>query len=304
VRCRELEPGEEERLLDLLDGWPFGDGRRGRDFFRRYLEHDPAYQPRNVLVAEAGGALVSCVQVFPRTVRTLAGPRACGGIGSVFTAPGHRRTGTASELLRRAIAAMQARGMELSLLVAARLEWYGALGWKPLSDVEVTVRAGSSAAADDGRELAVEVDLDAAIAIAAAYSATRLGSVVRDRAGWEASLRLAGDPDEELRVAPASGPVRAYLRLADLDGARRALEWGRTADGIDALADLVASQAGRGLVLPPLHDAELERALRARGCRLEARRTGVAWMARSLGETPVPALLPAEHFAFWPADRF
>ena len=53
-------------VLELLDPWDVGDGWRGRDFFRRYMELDPSYRDENFWVADDAGRLVSCVQVFPR----------------------------------------------------------------------------------------------------------------------------------------------------------------------------------------------------------------------------------------------
>jgi GNAT superfamily N-acetyltransferase len=303
MHLRTLAPGEEERFLDLLDGWPFADERRGSELFRRYVELDPTFEPRNVWIAEVEGELASCLQIFPRVIRTTTGPLACGGIGSVFTRPQHRRTGIASDLLRRAIVAMEERRLSLSLLVASRLRWYQSLGWSVLRDTERWVTA-PAAPRRDLRAMEPERDLDAVREIAAVYCADRVGVVVRDRVAWAASLRLAGDPDEEFLVAPAAGDVRAYLRVAELDGARRALAWGRTADGLEALVDLILSQAGSGLVLPAWFDDSLYVALRARDAKIEARQAPASWMVRGLGGSDPAALLPAARFAFWPADRF
>ncbi|HVS65503.1 MAG TPA: GNAT family N-acetyltransferase [Thermoanaerobaculia bacterium] len=308
MRCRELEPGEEERLLDLLDGWPFRDGRRGKDFFRRYLEDDPAYEPRNVLVAENGGELISCVQIFPRIVRTATGPRSCGGIGSVFTRPAHRRSGTASELLRFAISAMRSRGMALSLLVAGPIGLYTRLGWRELDGSEVLVEADRRELGllGIGRPLADAGDLERVAEIAAFYSEHRLGTVVRDEISWRASLRLAGDPDEELVVAGPGRGVEAYLRLAALDGAWRALEWGCASNQHGLLAELMISHSRGALVLPTIHDEVLESELRAHGAGLRARQGDGTWMLRgvTMSQSEATAALPVERFAFWPADRF
>ena len=45
---RQIEAGEENRFLRLLDGWPFSDGRKGSDFFRKYIDGDCRYEPANV----------------------------------------------------------------------------------------------------------------------------------------------------------------------------------------------------------------------------------------------------------------
>jgi hypothetical protein len=42
---RTLEAGERDAWLDLLDGWEMPDGWRGRDFFRRWIDHDPTWKP-------------------------------------------------------------------------------------------------------------------------------------------------------------------------------------------------------------------------------------------------------------------
>ena len=133
TRLRALRVDEIEALLDLLDGWPFPDGQSGRDFFRRYIELDPAFEPRNVWVAERAGELVSCVQIFPRRVRIGGRALPMGGIGSVFTRPDARRRGVAGALLERATEAMRERGMVLSYLYAERLQWYGRYGYRPWS---------------------------------------------------------------------------------------------------------------------------------------------------------------------------
>jgi GNAT superfamily N-acetyltransferase len=306
MHLRELEPGEEPLLLDLLDGWPFRDGRLGREVFRRYLEDDPAYQPANVLVAEHARRLVSGVQIFPRTLRTARGEASCGGIGSVFTAPEHRHRGIASELLRRAIQAMEERGMALSLLLAARIRWYSALGWRELSSTEVLLEPTGTEITASGRVLTGEQDLEQVAAIAAVYGAQRAGSVARDHAGWETSLRLAGDPDETFLVSGPGRTIDAYLRLAQLDGAWRALEWGCVPQRRALLAELLLANARERVVLPPLRDDELESELRARRARLHRRPAGASWMVRPLtmSETEVAAVLPADRFSFWPADRF
>lgn len=307
MRLRELESGEEARLLDLLDGWPFSDGRRGRDFFRRYLEDDPAYRARNVWVAASDAQLVACVQVFPRFVRTTVGNVECGGIGSVFTRPAYRRSGLASDLLGRAVESIEARGMALSLLVASRVDWYSSLGWRELSSEEVLLEPGAGDRRQRGMGRPLEpTDLERVVEIAAVYGEERPGTVVRDAAAWTASLRLAGDPHEDFVVVGDGRDLVAYLRLARLDGAWRALEWGCRDGGHEALADLLLSRAGGGVVLPPIRDERLELELGARGAALRPRRAQASWMGRTVARTEpeVRRLLPPDRFAFWPADRF
>ena len=56
MEIRRLRPEDRPRWLALLDGWDVGDGWRGRDFFRRYVELDPTYADENVWVAAEGDA--------------------------------------------------------------------------------------------------------------------------------------------------------------------------------------------------------------------------------------------------------
>ena len=129
MEFRSLGPGERESFLSLLDGWDVGDGWRGADFFRRYVDRDPTFEDRNVQVALDDGRPVSCVQVFPRPVQLRGRVVSVGGVGSVYTHPDFRRRGLAERLLALAGERMRERGMQLSLLFAARTAWYAKLGW-------------------------------------------------------------------------------------------------------------------------------------------------------------------------------
>ncbi len=100
---RTLEAGERDAWLDLLDGWEMPDGWRGRDFFRRWIDHDPTWADENVWVAAENGELVSAVQIFPRELRVQDHSVPTGGIGSVYTRESRRREGVAGALLERAL---------------------------------------------------------------------------------------------------------------------------------------------------------------------------------------------------------
>jgi len=290
VKIRILQREEHDALLELLDGWELSDGWRGRDFFRRYLVEDPSFEEQNVWVAEEGGRLVSCVQIFPRTLCVAGVAVPTGGIGSVFTRLEARNSGTAGTLLECAVEAMRGRGMELSLLFAARLAFYGRLGWTSWPCTRAllhapTIRRGPAADLelvpfDPAR------DLPEVIAIHSAYSGARPGTTVRDTSGWQTSLRLAGNPREEFLVARRQGRVVSYARATVLSSFLMLSELGRweTADpSAEALAALVAAllepreddplvPAGRRseefrarLLAPAAHDPELDYALADRG---------------------------------------
>lgn len=288
---RTLRRDEREAVLELLDQWPLSDGWRGRDYFRRYIELDPNYADENFHVAEQDGALVACVQIFPRTLRAGATTIPVGGIGSVFTSEKARGSGVASQLLEASVAAMRARGMELSLLFAVRHGFYARLGWilwprqRPLWITTDALAAPDASLRVDAFDAAR--DLEAVMALHARYSASRDGTTVRDRALWIGNLAFGGNPTEAFQVArDAAGRVVAYARTSLFEGFCAVLELGRaeSPEAVAALADLVlrelapreddafAARAGkssaefRRTLLAPTHDdAALDAALAARG---------------------------------------
>lgn len=339
TRLRVLRFGEIEALLDLLDGWPFPDGLSGRSFFRRYIELDPAFEARNVWVAERAGELVSCVQIFPRRVRIGGEGLPMGGIGSVFTRPDARRRGVAGALLERAIAAMGESGMVLSYLLAERLRWYGQYGYRPWSRGWRTLHWPAGARVEtaiarrcDGEHDRSEVERLWRLYAEGAGGAPLDGIVDRGSPEeWQASYRLAGTPKEDIWIADRGTHATAYLRVADFNGLPRVLEWGREGDGARALYELLAAAlAGRNVEsirLPLIRDEALERLLAAAGARIDTRpawdevppdaRPPATWMVRSLNDEALAVrlgvanegdvlarCLPPERFAFWEADRF
>lgn len=319
---RTLRADERESLLALLDGWPLSDGWQGRDFFRRYLEHDSTYADENVWVAAQDGRLVACVQIFPRLVRAHGTALPVGGIGTVFTSERARGSGVSSSLLEASVDAMRARGIELSLLFASRHAFYERLGWRLWPRTRpLWLRGASARAPDPSRRIEAfdaARDLDAVAALHARYSGAIDGSVVRDRAYWVGQLAFAGNPLEDFVLArDAAGAVEAYARGCLLEGIYMITELGRAeADAsAGALADLVlglmsprdpdpiAARASRGsaevrrvLVAPAVADAALDAALDARGVERRAfdersamlRVVDAAALARRTGEARRP----------------
>ena len=201
MQLRTLHAGEREALLDLLDLWEVGDGWRGRDFFRRYLEDDPFYENRNVWVAvDERHGLVSCLQIFPRRIRLRGRAVPCGGIGSVFTHPDHRRSGLAARLLAAATEDMRRRGLEISLLLAALVDWYTKLGWRDLETKQSVLRPSASfpealdpLAALEVRAFELQRDLAVLKDIGDETCSDWEGTVIRDDDLWRAGFGLAGN---------------------------------------------------------------------------------------------------------------
>lgn len=265
MRVRTLRPDERGALLDLLDGWEgLPDGARGRELFRRYIEIDPRFEDRDVVVAEDSGRLVSCVQIFARHARIGSAQVAMGGIGSVFTRPEMRGSGVASAVLERSIEAMRERGMRFSLLFAARLAFYGRLGWESWTGERWLLRAPEPAAMtqDEAGALAahdeIEIvdldagrDLDAVRALHASYSGGLDGTLWRDERDWRASLQVGGNPGEEFLLARHDGEPVAYVRAIVLSGFLVVSELARREGerGVRALVALL-----RRLLTPRAHD--------------------------------------------------
>jgi len=327
MTIRTLRADEHEALLELLDGWELPDGWRGRDFFRRFLEHDPSYDDANVLVAEDAGRLVACVQIFPRRLLLRGRAIPAGGIGSVFTRPEARGSGVASALLAASADAMRARGMLLSLLFAERIGFYTRAGWTSWPSTRALIRPAEGAAPPVSPPDVVIRPLDPARDLAAVErlhaSRLREGCALRDAAAWTASLRLAGNPHEELLVARApagaardGAPLVAYLRATRMSGVLVLTEWARSdaPEATRAVAGLVGALLGprdpdplatgtrpsvelrRFVVAPPLLDPALEAALEASGLALRSlpdpsamlRCLDAPALARALGEPMIP----------------
>lgn len=321
---RRLRREEREALLELLDAWDVGDGWRGRDFFRRYLEDDPTYDDDNVWVAAEGSTLAACVQVFPRAIRIRGHEVPLGGIGTVFTDPAWRRRGLGETLLERAGSDMRARGFETSLLFPApdRQAWYRRLGWESWTRRRLWVTGPGDPSATGAEPLDPARDLAGIRALHAAYSGRLDGVAPRDERLWTASLRNAGNPGEDFRVVREGGAVRAYARAIVLGGLPTVAEFGRAEGAADALARVLVSAIGDKALVPDLsHEPGLEDALRRRGMEVKAFEDPFAMLrcldaralARRTGETVRPGetpnaylrrLLPEARLRWWVADRF
>jgi predicted N-acetyltransferase YhbS len=345
MEIRTLQLGEREALLALLDGWELADGWRGREFFRRYLEADPSYADENVIVAAEGSELLSCVQIFPREIRVAGCAVPVGGIGSVFTAPAARRRGIAEAVFVRSMERMRQRGLPVGLLFGDE-KIYARQSWRPWG-VPVGLLQREAGAAAPAEPPGLEVasfderrDFAALRALYARYCDLLSGCVVRDAQLWDASLRNAGNPDEEFLVARAGGELVAYLRATLLYGFVTLMEFAAEPGFESALAALVArvmtpreadpwERSGRrstelrklAVTVPIGFAPDLGAAL-ARGgiasrtagdsktmlCCLDAAAVGARVGERPrAGEEPnefLARLLPADSFTFWPADRF
>jgi GNAT superfamily N-acetyltransferase len=98
------------------------------------------------------GDLVSAADFFIRPTRDgIGSARPMGGIGSVATLSEHRGKGYSSELLSRAIARMEERGCEWSILFTGVNAHYEKQGWRtfPQRSISADIRPEAVACRDD-----------------------------------------------------------------------------------------------------------------------------------------------------------
>jgi len=309
-------------VLDLLDAWI------SREFFVRYFEHDPAFRDDLCFVAADGDRLVSTLQVFAKDVRLGGTTVRVGGIGNVYTAPEYREQGTASQLLTRAIAAMDALGFDLSLLFAVRLAFYGRHGWVSHPRQFVFIDAGTVADSSGVRiePFDPERDLAEVMALYDAYNGSLAGTVVRDRRYWLGQLRYAGNFSEDFLVARAGDRIVAYARATPLYDLYVVMEHGFVPSYDAALVDVICRLHGhQGRALPGTltqlaTEPRIVAALGARGLSLRTV-DDVFWMWRVISPTRLAAklgitvteverddflarVLPSDRSVFWLSDRF
>jgi predicted N-acetyltransferase YhbS len=319
MEIRQMRAADRAAVLDLLEH-AFG----VRELFDRYMDFDPAFAWDDFWLALDGGRPVSCVQVFAKTVRLRGEAVKLGGIGSVATHESARGKGLASELLRRAIESMRARGMALSLLFTGRFTFYEPLGWQQISLRFFKLAAGARVGAVDPNTLERAfrpADLERVAALYDAYTELLSGPTIRDARYWAGQLHTAGTPEEDFRVAERGGEIVAYARAASFGGRVRVIEYARAANGADALARLLASftPAEHSLPVPLVRDADLGDALHALGLATSPgedpsamwRVLDAAVLARIAGASPtmperalLESLVGGPLVTYWPSDRF
>ena len=319
---RTIAPHERDAVLDLLAHW-----LNDRSFFARYFHHDPAFRDDLCFVAIDRGKIVSTLQVFRKQVRLNGAVVEVAGVGNVFTATDYREHGLASQLLTRAIAAMDEHGFDLSMLFATRLVFYSRHGWQ--SHVRHLLFIEPAAVASTGPyaiEPFANTDLDAVMRVYDHYTAALSGTTVRDHRYWLGQLRYAGNPHEDFLVARDAGQIVAYARGTRLYDFYVIMEHGHLPGHEEALAQLVCrlhgseAKASPGTISHLAVAPEVQERLRSRGLALRtvedtfwmwriisaerlAAKIGVPPEALS-GDDAYHRLLPPQRSVYWIADRF
>lgn len=322
IEFRSISSDERDAVLDLLAHW-----LNDRAFFARYFHHDPTFRDDLCFVAVDRGRIVSTLQVFRKQVRIDGAVVQVAGVGNVFTAEQYRESGLASQLLTRAVAAMDEHEFDLSLLFATRLVFYGRHGWQ--SHVRHLVFIEPAAVASTGPYdivRFVDADLDAVMQIYDDYTTGLSGSTVRDQRYWLGQLRYAGNPHEDFLVARDNDEIVAYARGTSLYDFYVIMEHACLPGYEDALAHLICrlhtteAAALPGTITQLAIAPAVQAHLRSRGLNLRsvedmfwmwriispqrlATKLGVSTSALA-GDDVYYRLLPPERSVFWIADRF
>lgn len=180
---RTLKPEEFDAWCDHSQRM-FAEERPG--YFRDHFMMDPGGDLSLIFVAMDEGTIAATVRVFVRTIWLFGRTVPMGGIGEVSTNPAYRRQGLASELLQLAIAAMEARGMPVSILFGDQ-KIYAQAGWRfcDLPKRKIMTPMLPALAQDAQVRPFVPGDLDAVMGMYDLYIGRMNGAIVRSEAYWK-----------------------------------------------------------------------------------------------------------------------
>lgn len=154
-------------------------------YFSRHYTGDPDADAELIFVAVDGDRIVSTVRVFQRRIWLHGRAVPMGGIGEVSTAPDYRRRGIAADLLQMAIAAMEARGMPVSILFGDQ-RIYEAAGWRfcPVRFTEAEITELPTLSKEAAIRAFSADDLPTLMGIYDLYAGRMDGAVLRSEAYW------------------------------------------------------------------------------------------------------------------------
>ena len=183
-------PRNETELDDTIECslHAFGDSGDRRHRFTNIVKQDPWFDLNNTRACFVDGKAASVVQVFDRPMRIGNCVVRLAAVGSVGTAPPHRRAGYSSGVLRDSVRYMQTAGYDLSMLSTGIHSHYARAGWvmHPTYSMDVTLPATfGEAPADEIIELCEpNRDLPALRAIYDRFNANRTGTFVKNPEYW------------------------------------------------------------------------------------------------------------------------
>lgn len=187
---------------------------RGRSPAPDEMARWPDVDLERTVGAFEGGALVAAAQAEPFRLTVPGGRVAAGGIAGVMVLPTHRRRGILTELVRRQLAEIRARGEPVAALYTSEGAIYGRFGfgvatYESRQRVARHRSAFRSPVSTAGLRLAALPEAAEAMAgIAAAATDAQPGSVNRPAGWWR---WLAASP-------PPGGPEWQVVLRAEGDG--------------------------------------------------------------------------------------
>ncbi len=219
---RHIEEDEFDEVLDLLESaFP----HVSREFFRSITIDDPNYDPRFSLAIDRDGVLLSFLQIFDRTLWVEGDKVRIGGIGSVGTAPQHRRRGYGTALILESIEVMQKARMDASILFTTIQPFYARHGWKSIKQKyqEIPLPKLVFSGIDEKKipemrdewiiwNAGEDIPPRQLRSIKSIYNKTlptQTGKIIRDPEYWSQSVKWCRDAGA---IIKESGSTRSYFR--------------------------------------------------------------------------------------------
>jgi predicted acetyltransferase len=204
---------DEWRAAMLMTASVFGDAPNDEDLER----HSKMLIRERFYAAYDGDLPVGSAADFPFTLTVPGGELPAGGVTWVAVLPSHRRQGVLTELMRRELDDLRARGEPLAVLWASEAAIYGRFGYgmaAPHYEMDAD-RSRFSFRDDPGprgkvRMLALEDAVEPCMQVYERVRSATPGFTARAREWWEA-YRLA-DPEQWRR-----GASPKYVALIELD---------------------------------------------------------------------------------------
>ena len=213
-------PRNETELDDTIECslHAFGDSGDRRHRFTNIVKQDPWFDLNNTRACFVDGKAASVVQVFDRPMRIGNCVVRLAAVGSVGTAPPHRRAGYSSGVLRDSVRYMQTAGYDLSMLSTGIHSHYARAGWvmHPTYSMDVTLPAtfGEISADVTIEQCEPNRDLPALRAIYDQFNANRTGTFVKNAEYWVNRPKWRPYDPSLYWIAKQGGATVAYL-LAD-----------------------------------------------------------------------------------------
>ena len=278
---RAIRDNEIAECLEMLNR-AFDETPNG--FFERYFVGDPWYRNDYCRVYSQDGRIVSSLSICRREVRVGSARLILGGIANVGTNPDDRGKGYSSEVLKDSAVAMDADGMDFSVLYTGINAFYDRVGWR---DIPIPVLSGTLIADPKG-SVAGDYRLrpyddhngpSELLKLYDQFNANRVMTAVRVESLWRNfTMHKFHNPYNIMFAEDASGPV-AYALSHLHEGAIQFQELGFMS-GHESALDQLLMQAAAQAVGNGITQVQLE------PCREPAVISSASRIAEGLDTTP------------------